>query len=69
MGNANLNYNNSRNEYPMNQLKTESSPYLLQHKDNPVAWMPWGDKAFNKSFDLFLFTSIAEERKEQPILL
>ena len=24
-----------------NQLKNEQSPYLLQHADNPVAWMPW----------------------------
>ena len=29
-----------------NRLATESSPYLLQHKDNPVDWYPWGDEAF-----------------------
>jgi uncharacterized protein YyaL (SSP411 family) len=26
----------------MNQLASETSPYLLQHKDNPVHWRPWG---------------------------
>jgi len=29
-----------------NQLAHETSPYLLQHKDNPVDWRPWGDEAF-----------------------
>jgi len=29
-----------------NQLKESSSPYLLQHADNPVHWLPWGDGAF-----------------------
>ena len=29
-----------------NRLARESSPYLLQHKDNPVDWRPWGDEAF-----------------------
>lgn len=28
-----------------NQLGDETSPYLLQHKDNPVHWHPWGDAA------------------------
>jgi len=28
-----------------NRLAGESSPYLLQHKDNPVDWYPWGDEA------------------------
>jgi len=32
-----------------NQLAGESSPYLLQHKDNPVHWFPWGDAAFAKA--------------------
>ncbi len=32
-----------------NQLANETSPYLLQHKDNPVDWYPWGDKAFEKA--------------------
>ena len=29
-----------------NRLAEEQSPYLLQHKDNPVDWHPWGDPAF-----------------------
>ncbi len=29
----------------MNDLKSEKSPYLLQHASNPVNWFPWGDKA------------------------
>jgi uncharacterized protein YyaL (SSP411 family) len=29
----------------MNALKNETSPYLLQHADNPVDWYPWGDEA------------------------
>ena len=28
-----------------NELGAETSPYLLQHKDNPVHWRPWGDAA------------------------
>jgi uncharacterized protein len=28
-----------------NALAGETSPYLLQHKDNPVAWHPWGEEA------------------------
>lgn len=35
----------------MNQLDQESSPYLLQHKDNPVHWMPWGNEAFKKAVE------------------
>ncbi len=29
-----------------NRLADQSSPYLLQHKDNPVDWYPWGAEAF-----------------------
>ena len=29
-----------------NRLGREKSPYLLQHKDNPVHWYPWGEEAF-----------------------
>ncbi len=29
-----------------NHLADETSPYLLQHKDNPVHWWPWGAEAF-----------------------
>jgi uncharacterized protein YyaL (SSP411 family) len=32
-----------------NTLGHETSPYLLQHKDNPVNWMPWGDEAFERA--------------------
>ena len=32
-----------------NRLAHEQSPYLLQHKDNPVDWYPWGDAAFEKA--------------------
>ncbi len=30
----------------MNRLGGETSPYLLQHAENPVDWFPWGDEAF-----------------------
>lgn len=42
----------------MNRLKDESSPYLLQHADNPVDWHPWSDEAFR----------IAREA-DKPVLL
>jgi uncharacterized protein YyaL (SSP411 family) len=32
-----------------NHLAGESSPYLLQHKDNPVDWYPWGDEALARA--------------------
>ena len=32
-----------------NRLAHESSPYLLQHANNPVDWHPWGDEAFEKA--------------------
>jgi len=32
-----------------NLLGRETSPYLLQHKDNPVHWMPWGPEAFERA--------------------
>src|SRR3954449_11873815 len=42
----------------MNRLAGSTSPYLLQHKDNPVEWRPWSEQAF------------AEARKrEVPVLL
>jgi uncharacterized protein len=41
-----------------NRLRDETSPYLLQHQHNPVAWWPWGPAA------------LAEARRtEKPILL
>ena len=36
-------------EYPQNRLSSESSPYLLQHADNPVNWFPWGKEAFQQA--------------------
>lgn len=33
------------NRAAANLLSRETSPYLLQHADNPVHWMPWGDEA------------------------
>ena len=45
-------------EHVSNRLAGETSPYLLQHRDNPVDWYPWGEEA--------LARSRAEER---PILL
>ena len=32
-----------------NHLKYETSPYLLQHAENPVDWYPWGEEAFRKA--------------------
>ncbi|MBK6978798.1 MAG: thioredoxin domain-containing protein [Cytophagaceae bacterium] len=42
----------------MNKLAQETSPYLLQHKDNPVDWFPWGDEALNKA-----------QTEDKPIIL
>ncbi|MCH8038357.1 MAG: thioredoxin domain-containing protein, partial [Proteobacteria bacterium] len=41
-----------------NRLAEESSPYLLQHKANPVAWQPWDPAAF-----------AAAKQADKPILL
>jgi hypothetical protein len=41
-----------------NRLSNETSPYLLQHADNPVEWYPWGDEAL-----------AAARRQDKPILL
>ena len=32
-----------------NRLANETSPYLLQHKDNPVDWYPWGEEALERA--------------------
>src|SRR6478735_2765003 len=32
-----------------NRLASETSPYLLQHADNPVAWYPWGAEALARA--------------------
>jgi hypothetical protein len=42
----------------MNRLKDATSPYLLQHADNPVHWFPWGDAAFEEA-----------RRRDAPIML
>src|SRR3981081_43485 len=41
-----------------NRLAAETSPYLLQHADNPVDWFPWGQEAL-----------LAAQRDDKPILL
>ena len=41
-----------------NRLANESSPYLLQHQNNPVDWYPWGEEAIEKA-----------RREEKPIFL
>ncbi len=41
-----------------NRLKYETSPYLLQHAENPVYWYPWGSEAFEKA-----------TREDKPIFL
>ena len=32
-----------------NRLAKDSSPYLLQHAENPVDWYPWGEMALDKA--------------------
>src|SRR5947209_7023887 len=32
-----------------NRLAEQSSPYLLQHKDNPVDWNPWDERALSRA--------------------
>ena len=39
---------NERNN-KMNRLASSQSPYLLQHKNNPVDWYPWSKEAFKKA--------------------
>jgi uncharacterized protein len=41
-----------------NKLANETSPYLLQHKDNPVDWHPWGEEALSRA-----------REEDRPILL
>jgi uncharacterized protein YyaL (SSP411 family) len=41
-----------------NRLSLETSPYLLQHKDNPVHWMGWSEQALQEA-----------KTRDQPILL
>jgi len=42
----------------VNRLAQETSPYLLQHADNPVEWYPWGEEAFERA-----------RAEDKPILL
>ena len=42
----------------VNRLANETSPYLLQHADNPVDWYPWGEEALGRARD-----------EDRPILL
>ncbi len=42
----------------MNRLKDATSPYLLQHADNPVDWWPWCDQAFEEA-----------ARRDVPVML
>ena len=42
----------------LNRLAEESSPYLLQHAENPVDWYPWGEEAFEKA-----------AREDKPVFL
>ncbi len=37
------------NNQSSNGLIHQTSPYLLQHADNPVDWFPWGEEAFEKA--------------------
>jgi hypothetical protein len=37
---------------PMNRLAHETSPYLLQHAENPVDWRPWGEEALSEAREL-----------------
>ena len=41
-----------------NRLSDATSPYLLQHKDNPVDWRQWGDDAFAEA-----------RRRDVPVLI
>jgi len=43
-----------------NRLADSTSPYLLQHADNPVDWYPWGEAAFElaKARDVPIFLSV-----------
>ncbi len=45
-------------KHRLNRLAHETSPYLLQHADNPVDWFPWSDDAFEKA-----------RREDKPIFL
>ena len=38
-----------KSKHQSNELAGEKSPYLIQHAKNPVHWLPWGEKAFQRA--------------------
>ncbi len=50
----------TQDEVMSNRLAKATSPYLQQHKDNPVDWYEWGEEAFEKarSRDIPVFLSV-----------
>ncbi|MCE3257724.1 MAG: hypothetical protein K0Q64_1807 [Nitrobacter vulgaris] len=53
-----MNHVATGSDRPENRLAAETSPYLLQHKHNPVDWWPWGPEALTEA-----------QRTNRPILL
>ena len=47
-----------------NHLTNETSPYLLQHVNNPVDWYPWGEEALALAYELRLRKTKWEESKK-----
>jgi hypothetical protein len=39
----------TNSERKPNRLINETSPYLIQHTENPVDWYPWSEEAFKKA--------------------
>ena len=50
--------NRGKVESKTNRLKNESSPYLLQHANNPVDWYAWGEEPFQRA-----------KKEDKPIFL
>ena len=50
--------NSSKGESKTNRLRNETSPYLLQHANNPVDWYAWGEEAFQRA-----------KKEDKPIFL
>ena len=48
----------AQNRLAQNRLAHETSPYLIQHKDNPVHWWPWSPEAFAEA-----------KRANKPVML
>jgi uncharacterized protein YyaL (SSP411 family) len=48
-GSSMKNKNDGELNSTLNRLQHETSPYLLEHADNPVDWYPWSDEAFQKA--------------------